>query len=118
VAMLVTPKSQREKPRKAEVTEARWSIQVGAYATRKATERAIQQAVKRAPELLKHATAIISPLSQKRGMLYRGRLSGLEASDARKASAVGVPASQSGNWSRYHWLAGLPASPVTTLMVV
>ena len=62
-----------------------WSIQVGAYATRKATERAIQQAVKRAPELLKHATAIISPLSQKRGMLYRGRLSGLEAGDARKA---------------------------------
>jgi D-alanyl-D-alanine carboxypeptidase len=87
VAMLVTPKSQREKARKApvEVTEARWSIQVGAYASREATEAAIKQAVKKAPSILKNAKVVVAALKQKHGTVYRGRLSGLEAGDARKA---------------------------------
>ena len=87
MAMLVTPKSQREKGRKApaQVTEARWSIQVGAYASREATEAAIKQAVKKAPSILKNAKVIVAALKQKHGTVYRGRLSGLEAGDARKA---------------------------------
>jgi len=85
VAMLVTPKSQREKPRKAEVTEARWSIQVGAYASREATEAAIKQAIKKVPSILKNAKVVVAALKQKHGTVYRGRLVGLEADDARKA---------------------------------
>ena len=86
VAMLITPKSQREKPAKAQTaTAASWSIQVGAYATRHATDQAIQAAIKRVPTILKHATVVVAALPQKHGTLYRGRLSGLEASDARKA---------------------------------
>jgi D-alanyl-D-alanine carboxypeptidase len=87
VAMLVTPKSQREKARKApaEVTEARWSIQVGAYASREATEAAIKQAIKKAPSILKNAKVVVAALKQKHGTVYRGRLVGLEADDARKA---------------------------------
>jgi D-alanyl-D-alanine carboxypeptidase len=86
VAMLVTPKSQRAKAAKAPAaSEARWSIQVGAYATREATEAAIKQAIKKAPSLLKNAKVVVAALPQKKGTIYRGRLSGLEAGDARKA---------------------------------
>jgi D-alanyl-D-alanine carboxypeptidase len=85
MAMLVVPKSQREKAAKAPVTEALWSIQVGAYATRQATEAAIKQAIKKVPALLKNAKVIVAALPQKHGTVYRGRLSGLEANDARKA---------------------------------
>ncbi len=86
VAMLVTPKSQRGKTAKAQpITEARWSIQVGAYATRQATETAIKKAIKKVPGILKNAKVVVAALPQKHGTVYRGRLSGLEASDARKA---------------------------------
>jgi D-alanyl-D-alanine carboxypeptidase len=85
MAMLVVPKSQREKAAKAPVAEARWSIQVGAYATKAATEAAIKQAIKKVPAILKNAKVVVAALPQKHGTVYRGRLSGLEASDARKA---------------------------------
>jgi D-alanyl-D-alanine carboxypeptidase len=67
-----------------------WSIQVGAYATRKATEEAIAAAVRRAPALLRRATAVIAELPQKIGpkktvMVYRARLTGLESTEAHKA---------------------------------
>jgi D-alanyl-D-alanine carboxypeptidase len=64
---------------------AEWSIQVGAYATRKATEQAIEQAIRRAPEILKHATAVVAALPHRSHMLYRARLTGLEAAEARRA---------------------------------
>jgi len=63
--------------------QARWSIQVGAYATRSATEDAIQKAIKRAPALLKNATAVVAALPHRK--LYRARLTGLEAAEARQA---------------------------------
>jgi D-alanyl-D-alanine carboxypeptidase len=86
VAMLIVPKAQRQKPAKAPAaTQASWSIQVGAYATRQATEQAIKAAIKRVPTILKGATVVVAALPQKHGTLYRGRLSGLEANDARKA---------------------------------
>jgi D-alanyl-D-alanine carboxypeptidase len=87
--MLFTPQSKG--PAVTKVTEAHpasWGIQVGAYATRKATEQAIRDAIKRAPALLKNATAIITPLPQKSGTVYRARLAGLEAADARKACTL------------------------------
>lgn len=77
------PASSASKSAKAQ--PAGWSIQVGAYATRQATEQAIKQAIKRAPDILKHATAVVAPLSQKHGTVYRARLAGLEAGEAKKA---------------------------------
>ncbi len=62
-----------------------WGIQVGAYASRKATEDAIQNAIHRAPDLLTHATAVIAALARKGGTLYRARLTGLESAEAHKA---------------------------------
>jgi D-alanyl-D-alanine carboxypeptidase len=65
-----------------------WSIQVGAFATRAATEQAIHAAVSRAPSLLGHAKALVATLHHGKGTLYRARLTGLDASDARKACRV------------------------------
>jgi hypothetical protein len=43
----------------------------------------------KAPALLSHAKAVITPLAQHRhGTIYRARLAGLEASEARKACHV------------------------------
>jgi len=86
MAMLVIPKSRQEKAtRTTPATDASWSIQVGAFATRQATEAAIKQAIKKVPTILKNAKVVVAALPQKHGTVYRGRLSGLEANDARKA---------------------------------
>jgi len=50
-----------------------------------ATEAAIKQAIKKVPAILKNAKVVVAALPQKHGTIYRGRLSGLEANDARKA---------------------------------
>jgi D-alanyl-D-alanine carboxypeptidase len=88
---LATPVKASAPARSAKSTKAEpagWSIQVGAYATRQATEQAIKQAMKSAPEVLKHATPVVSTLQQKHGTLYRARLAGLEAGEAKKACKV------------------------------
>lgn len=64
---------------------ANWTIQVGAFASRRATEQAIERAVRGAPEILKHATAVIAALPHHTHMLYRARLTGLEATEAQRA---------------------------------
>jgi D-alanyl-D-alanine carboxypeptidase len=89
MAMLVLPKAQRKaEAAQAATAQSHWSIQVGAYATRQATEQAIKAAMKRAPELLRHATAVVAALPQKHGTLYRARLSGLDSAEARQACRV------------------------------
>jgi D-alanyl-D-alanine carboxypeptidase len=87
IAMLITPKSRKtaDKPAAITTSQARWSIQIGAFATRQATEQAIKAAMKRAPDLLRHTTVIVAALPQKHGTIYRGRLSGLDAAEARQA---------------------------------
>ncbi|HTJ65537.1 MAG TPA: serine hydrolase [Alphaproteobacteria bacterium] len=79
------PTAAARSSKSAKAEPAGWSIQVGAYATRQATEQAIKQAIKRAPDALKHATPVVTPLQQKHGTLYRARLAGLEAGEAKKA---------------------------------
>ncbi len=83
LAMLTPTRGSSSHGSKA--VPASWSIQAGAYATRQAAEQAIKQAVKKAPDLLKHATAVVSPLTQKHKTLYRARLAGLDAGEAKKA---------------------------------
>lgn len=72
-------------PRILAIKPAGWGIQVGAYATRSATEQAIRRAIQRAPDLLGHATAVIAALPRRSHTLYRARLTGLEATEARAA---------------------------------
>jgi len=63
-----------------------WSIQIGAFASRQATEQAIRNAVLKAPALLQHAVAVVEPAASRRGAaVFRARLAGLEAAAARKA---------------------------------
>ncbi len=81
----VAARVARQSPEPARVSESGWSIQVGAYSTRQATEQAIHQAVRRAPDILGHATAVVAEMPHHRGVLFRARLSGLEAAEARKA---------------------------------
>jgi D-alanyl-D-alanine carboxypeptidase len=81
---MVTP-TRGSSAGRGKAEPASWSIQAGAYATRQAAEQAIKQAVKKAPDLLKHATGVVSPLTQKHKTLYRARLAGLDAGEAKKA---------------------------------
>jgi D-alanyl-D-alanine carboxypeptidase len=83
VARAAATPAVAEKPRRGE--QSGWSIQVGAYGSRQATEQAIRQAKARAPDILRHATAVVAALPRGHGGLYRARLSGLEAEQARKA---------------------------------
>ena len=63
-----------------------WGIQVGAYSTRAATEQAIKQAIRRAPALLQHASgSIVAIVNKHHQQMFRARLTGLAANDARKA---------------------------------
>ncbi|HLG90319.1 MAG TPA: D-alanyl-D-alanine carboxypeptidase [Alphaproteobacteria bacterium] len=82
VATLSSPHALSPSPA---AKQAGWTIQVGAFATRRATEQAIERAVKGAPELLSHATAVIAALPHRTHTLYRARLTGLEAAEAQKA---------------------------------
>lgn len=62
-----------------------WSIQVGAFARRDATQRAIFAARRKAPELLTTATPAIVPLDNRGGTVYRARLTGLDRKTAVRA---------------------------------
>jgi D-alanyl-D-alanine carboxypeptidase len=76
------------KPVKRQIVLAKsgWSIQIGAFATRQATEHAIKEAMLKAPVLLQHAIAVVTPASKHHGSsVFRARLAGLEAAAARKA---------------------------------
>lgn len=65
-----------------------WSVQVGAFARRDATQRAIFAARRQAPELLMAATPAIVPLENPRGTVYRARLTGLDRQTAVNACAA------------------------------
>jgi D-alanyl-D-alanine carboxypeptidase len=82
---MATPPKPTSSNRGSKAVPAGWSIQAGAYATRQAAELAIKQAVKRAPDLLRKATAVVTPLTQKHKTIYRARLAGLDAGEAKKA---------------------------------
>ena len=65
--------------------DATWGIQVGAFSSRAASERAIRQAVGRAPSLLNHAVVSISEVAQGDHTIYRARLFGLNEAEAQRA---------------------------------
>ncbi len=63
-----------------------WAIQVGAFPSRSATNRAIRLATAEVPELARNGRPQIVPLRTRNGgMLYRARLTGLQPAVARAA---------------------------------
>lgn len=62
-----------------------WSIQIGAFANRERTDSAIAASIRKLPESLRSASAVVAPLKTAEGWIYRGRLSGYSQETAYKA---------------------------------
>lgn len=62
-----------------------WSIQIGAYTSRVATDDALRRARSKLPEQLSHASPIVVPLKTGEGVLFRGRLGNLTQAQATEA---------------------------------
>ena len=65
-----------------------WGVQVGALSSKSAGNKAVSQAVKQAPFLLRTAKASVVEAKTGKETVYRARLTGLDEKDARKACAV------------------------------
>ncbi len=59
-----------------------WSVQIGAYNSRVATDDALRQAHSKLPAQLAHATPIVVPLKTGEGILFRARLGNLSKNQA------------------------------------
>ena len=62
-----------------------WSIQIGAYNSRVATDRALRKAQARLPQELSSAKPVAVPLKTSEGIMFRARLAGLNKKDAESA---------------------------------
>lgn len=71
---------------RAYVSESKstWGVQIGAFASRAATDQAIQQSLRSLPQQLAQANPIIMPLRTEDGFLFRGRINGYSREDAFK----------------------------------
>ena len=65
-----------------------WSIQVGAYTSRVATDDALRTAKGKLPQNLSAASTLIVPLKTADGILYRARLGNLNEAEAKQACAL------------------------------
>lgn len=71
------------------INDQMWSVQIGAYQDRDATDRALYSAMKRLPPTLAHANPVVAPYkSLEEGWLFRARLSNLNADQARETCAL------------------------------
>lgn len=71
-------------PTGADDSDGGWAVQVGAFSSHAAGARAVTQAVKQAPFLLRDAQRSVTKVTSGRTTMYRARLSGLEEDEARK----------------------------------
>jgi D-alanyl-D-alanine carboxypeptidase len=62
-----------------------WSVQIGAYNSRIATDEALRRAASKLPSELSHATPIVVPLATDEGTLFRGRLGNFTKAQANDA---------------------------------
>lgn len=62
-----------------------WSVQIGAYTSRNATDEALRAAHGHLPAALSHASPLIVPLQTANGMLFRARLGGMTRAQAMDA---------------------------------
>lgn len=65
-----------------------WSIQIGAYTSRDATNKALASSLASLPMDLRHAYATVAPVKTEQGWIFRGRLKGYSKDNARKACAI------------------------------
>lgn len=66
-----------------------WSVQIGAYQTRDATDAALYRAARRLPPTLSHATPLVAPLkSSQDGWMFRARLGNLNAAQAAQTCQI------------------------------
>lgn len=63
----------------------RWTVQLGAFGSRIATDEVLTTALHSLPKALAGATPMISPLRTETGLLYRARLEGYSKSEALRA---------------------------------
>lgn len=73
------------KPLRAPDTYKPWAIQIGAFTSRAATDRAIQTSLNQLPQHYARANRVIAPLRTKNGWLFRGRISGFTQEQAKSA---------------------------------
>lgn len=59
-----------------------WSVQIGAYTSRVATDDALRLAAAKLPPTLSHAMPLVVPLKTSEGILFRARLGGFSKSQA------------------------------------
>jgi D-alanyl-D-alanine carboxypeptidase len=73
-------------PQKQPVRQAKrrqdWSVQVGAFASRIKTDKALKASLKHIPNKPSNAIPVIVPLKTNEGWLFRGRISGLSKAEA------------------------------------
>lgn len=62
-----------------------WSVQIGAYTSRVATDDALRLAHSKLPPMLTHASPIVVPLKTAQGILFRARLGGFSKAEADSA---------------------------------
>lgn len=83
----VTPVSVPPQTLSAPVPTASdlWSVQIGAYTSRVATDDALRYAHTKLPAGLTHAAPIVVPLATNQGVLFRARLGNLTQAQATEA---------------------------------
>lgn len=62
-----------------------WSVQIGAYTSRVATDEALRSAASRLPSHFENASPIVVPLQTAQGVLFRARLANLTENQATQA---------------------------------
>ena len=81
------PKANAPKAN-AKADASKWGVQVGAFSTREASNRALTQATKQAPFLLRAAKPAVTPVKANGSTVYRARMVGLDEGTARQVCSV------------------------------
>jgi D-alanyl-D-alanine carboxypeptidase len=72
-------------PMSAAPAPSSWAIQVGAYSSRAATDKALHDSMRKLPVKYASLSPMIAPLKTRDGWLFRARLHGLSRNDAMSA---------------------------------
>jgi D-alanyl-D-alanine carboxypeptidase len=83
----VAKKAPEKEKGKPVATAENWGVQVGAFGSRAAGDRAVAQALRQAPGLLRGAKRNVLEVKTPEGKTYRARLTGMNEQAARKACA-------------------------------
>jgi len=70
---------------KQEIDNNSWGIQIGAFSSRAASDKALQKTLASLPGQFSNANPIIAPLKTAQGYMFRARLNGLSAREAQTA---------------------------------